>query len=774
MTGDPHRKEAPHPAPRASDGPAGTPADLPDRGMDGRAEDSGRVYQSSGDQYITEHHHHDPRATGSAGGGGWPDSVRRPAIGRTPVVLRDRADVLARLREAVESARGGAVYVLHGMGGCGKTAVAYDLFQIATREFGRIGLWVNASDRASLRAGMLAVAADRGAGDGELQAARHGYRPAADLVWDRLDRSPDPWLLVLDNADDPAILRDGSWLRDSPGGIVVVTTRRAAARWWPGALLQHIGVLPRDDAARVLCDLAPHSGTLEQAALIAERLGRLPLALTLAGGFLAQQVIDPWTLDTYGRHLEQGERVDLIDQGADGLTGDDPRHLVGRTWQLTLDSFEANGLPEAVGLLRLLARLAAEPLPVSVLNRPDIGAVLPPARAEAALTALLDHSLGQLVDLGVRCVHCHGVLLDSVAAATPAEEVPVLDATAVRLLDASVPAQPDAGPYDPRLRLLAPHALALLRRSGTRGSSTGEPRGAEPGNAERESAEPESAATTADVLAVATRLAVALHRTGDYLSAWETASAAATLAERALGPEHRGVLAARSRTGRSLFRLGRYDEAEALLRQTRAAQQRLFGASDPDTLDSCHALQLVLGNHGKREEAVILLRSTIAARSLVLGPGHPATLRSRASMLTLLTAPELAAEDGGTLLELSEECVRHLGPDHTVTLNARHNHARALFVLGRFPGADAEIRRAIEQYEQRFGPDHPAVLSARQLRAQTVAALGDRETAVAIMADVTARRKQSLGADHHFTTVSRDLLGAMRSGTWQPPPPYAG
>lgn len=755
MTGDPNREES-HDA-----------AAHPERGMDGRAEDSGRVYQSSGDQYITEHHHHDPLATGSgAVGGGWPDSVRRPAIGRAPVVLRDRSDVLARLREGVESAHG-AVYVLHGMGGCGKTAVANDLFRIATREFGRVGLWVNAADRASLRAGMLAVAADRGAGDGELQAARHGYRPAADLVWDRLDRSPEPWLLVLDNADDPAILRDGSWLRDSPGGMVVVTTRRAAARWWPGALLQHIGVLPRDDAARVLCDLAPHSGTLEQAAKIAERLGRLPLALTLAGGFLAQQVIDPWTLDTYGRHLGQGERVDLIDQGADGLTGDDPRHLVGRTWQLTLDSFEANGLPEAAALLRLLARLAAEPLPVSVLNRPEIGAILPPARAEAALTALLDHSLAQLVDLGVRCVHCHGVLLDSVAAATPSEEVPGLDATAVRLLDASVPAQPDAGPYDPRLRLLAPHALALLRRSAPDVSTAQDPGGQEPG-----SGQPGSAATTADVLAVATRLAVALHRTGDYLSAWETASAAATLAERTLGPEHQGVLAARSRTGRSLFRLGRYDEAEALLRRTRAAQQRLLGASDPDALDSCHALQLVLGNHGKREEAVRLLRSTIADRRRVLGPAHPATLRSRASMLTLLTAPELAAEDGDTLLGLSEECVRHLGPDHTVTLNARHNHARALFVLGRFPGADEEIRHVTEQYERRFGPDHPTVLAARQLRAQTLAALGDPETGIAIIADVTARREQSLGADHHFTTVSRDLLTAMRSGTWRPPRPH--
>ncbi|MEK8142351.1 hypothetical protein NKH18_07185 [Streptomyces sp. M10(2022)] len=152
---------------------------------------------------------------------------------------------------------GSTVFVLHGLGGCGKTAVACALFAHATRERGRLGLWVNASDQASLRAGMLAVAADRGAGDGELMAARNGLRAAADLVWDHLDRSDTPWLLVLDNADDPAVLRDGGWLRTSPRGTVLVTTRQAAGHWWPAAELLYVDVLPREEAAQVLRDLAP-------------------------------------------------------------------------------------------------------------------------------------------------------------------------------------------------------------------------------------------------------------------------------------------------------------------------------------------------------------------------------------------------------------------------------------------------------------------------------------------------------------------------------------
>ncbi|MFJ2826397.1 tetratricopeptide repeat protein [Streptomyces sp. NPDC087263] len=705
-------------------------------GMDGHAEDRGRVFQTSGDQHINEHHHYGGDGPEPSG----PDSVRRPAVGRPPVVLRDRSEVMERLRVSVEAGRGGEVYVLYGMGGSGKTAVACTLFQEVAREQGRVALWVNGADRASLRGGMLAVAADRGAGDGELLAARNGLRPAADLVWRYLDRSAEPWLLVLDNADEPEILRDGSWLRTSPRGIVVVTTRRAAARWWPGAELQHIGVLPREDAALVLRDLAPHSGTTEQAARIADRLGRLPLALTLAGGFLSHQVLDPWTMDAYGHHLDGDQRVQLIDRGADALSEADPRHLVGLTWQLTLDTFEARGLPEAPALLRLLARFAAEPLPLALLNHEDIDSVLPRARTETALRALLDQSLSELVDVvGMRCVQSHGVLLDSVSAATPAELIPTLDAAAVRLLDAAVPGVPDAGPHEPRLRLLVPHALALLRRVG----------------------EPSAAA---DALDVATRLSVALHRTGDYLSAWETSRTAADLAQRLLGADDRKVLAARSRAGRALFRLGRFAEAEPLLRGVRTTQEGLFGAGDPDTLDTSYGLQLVLANLGRREESVALLSATVAGRRSALGPAHPLTLRARASLLEMLPAAEVVTEEDGALLSLPSECDRLLGSEHTVTLGAGHNHAWALYLLGRFDEADSEIRLVTETYVRRFGPEYPIVLAARQLFSRTRAALGHVDEAIEVMTDVVARRERGLGPEHPFTAAGRRLLDTYRSG----------
>lgn len=280
------------------------------------------------------------------------------------------------------------------------------------------------------------------------------------------------------------------------------------------------------------------------------------------------------------------------------------------------------------------------------------------------------------------------------------------------------------------------------------------------------------AAAVARAVEIATRLATAMHRTGDYPSAWETAGRAADLAARTLGGEHRAVLAARSRTGRALFRLGRYAEAEDSLRHTLALQQLHSGPADPDSLDTAHGLQLVLRNVGRDVESLALLYATAAGRQAALGPWHPLTLRSRSSLLASLGAAELAAEDERTqLLSLPRQCAEHLGAGHTVSVGARHNHAWASYQLGRFETADAEIREVTETYLQRFGPDYPIALAARQLQARTRAALGRTEEAVVLMTDVVTRRAESLGEDHPFTVASRDLLDAFRSGRWVPPRP---
>ncbi|MCX5178896.1 tetratricopeptide repeat protein [Streptomyces virginiae] len=699
---------------------------------DARAEGQGRIYQASGDQHITEHHHHTPD---------WPgvDSVRRPTVGHTPVVLRDRVAEMDRLRAAVEPGVGNRVYVLHGLGGCGKTAVAYTLFHHATNQAGRLGLWVNASDSTSLRAGMLAVAADRGATDGELVGARSGLRPAADLVWHYLGRSDQPWLLVLDNADNPAILRDGGWLRTSSTGTVVVTTRQAATHWWPGAELLQFGVLPREDAALVLRDLAPHAGSMEDAVEVADRLGRLPLALTLAGGFLAHQVIDPWTLADYSRRLDGTaglDPIELIEQGATAIGGDF-RHLPSRTWQLSLDALAAQGLPEASHLLRLLACWSSDPLPLSVLIGADLGPTLPPSRLETALRGLLDHSLTELAPGDLRCLRTHGVLLDSVARATPADQHEQLAAAAARLCLALLPELPDRGAQDPRVNLLAPHVIALLRRTASWATSQ---------------------STVEAAAACALRLVIAVHRTGDYASALSLGSDAVELLRPRLGEDNISLIRLRRRVGRGLYRLGRFEESEALLRQVLKDCERTLGPDALDTLETCRRLATALANLGQSPDSISLHRRAAEGYVRALGPVHPSTLVVRTNLLE--TATQSIDVEAGPKLVM--ECRREVGEDHSITLAAELNCAFAFNRAGRPEEALPYSRSAFSKFIRRFGADYPITLNSRQGMAAILHALGQNTEAIEHLKEVTEGRIRALGPNHPWTIHAKELLEEYR------------
>lgn len=716
---------------------------------EGHAEDNGRVFQSGGDQHITEHHHHGDGWT--AGAGTAPDSVRRPAVGRPPVVLRDRVELLGRLQAALQDGGVNQVYVLYGLGGCGKTAVASEVFRFATTEGDRIGLWVNASDLISLRAGMLAVAADRGASEGELTAARSGLRAAADLVWERLDRSGQPWLLVIDNADDPAILRDGGWLRTSPRGTTVVTTRHVAAHWWPGAELHHVGVLPREDAARVLCDLAPESGPVEEAAAVADRLGRLPLALTLAGGYLAHQVIAPWSMAEYGRALDRGTAVDaieLLDQGAEYGSGHDSRHLASSTWELSLDALRTHGLSEATNLIRLLACWSHDPLPLNLLAGEAIDAVLPRARVEMALRGLLDHSLTRLVPGPPRCVRTHGVLLDSIARSTPADQRDPLVRAAAELIGTVLPDVTQAwAREDPPLAQFAPHTRALLRRAGqwTEAGPT----------------------TVARVMGCALRLVVALHRAGDYTSALSVAQDAIECGTRLLGANHPAVIVVRQRVGRALYRLGRYEEAEAAHRLVLADCAAAFGADDVETLESCMGLSAVLfWALDQKEEAVTLVQRAVEGRTATLGGAHPSTLLARANLLEYTVAQELDPTAGPELLA---DCRSAVGPGHPITLAVELNYAFALIVSGHQRQALPLLRDAVPAFERAYGPDHPKTLAAHSLLSRALGELGLHEEAVAQAELVADARARVLGPEHPWTAWSlKRLAERRREGRTEP------
>ena len=444
---------------------------------------------------------------------------------------------------------------ISGLGGIGKTQTVVE-YAYRSRNSYPFVLWVQANTPETLLLNFVALARllhlpERDAR--EQQLVVHAVKQ-----WFETHTG---WLLIFDNADDLAMVRD--YLPEGTKGHTLLTTRAQAM----GGLARKIELVtmePKEGAEFLLrrAGIIAEDATLERASTtdraaaidIVRTMDGLPLALDQAGAYIEE------TNESLTNYLAiyQQQRAELLNRRG-GLVPNHP-DSVATTWSLAFEHVEGAN-PAAIELMCFCAFLAPDAIPEELISEgaPYLGSVLQPVAADrsklnTALAELLKYSLIR------RDATTHTLTIHRLVQAVIKDEMG--EETQRQWAERAVRATRQVFPFDepppwPRSQRYLPHTLVCE----------------------------------------------------ELIKEWNL-----TLDEAAKLLNYAGFY---------LRNRGQYREAEPLMQFALTIGERMYGRDHPNTAYLLDNLAILYDNQGKYNEAEPLYQRALSIEEKALGPEHP-------------------------------------------------------------------------------------------------------------------------------------------------------
>ncbi|KAJ7827164.1 hypothetical protein B0H14DRAFT_2517149 [Mycena olivaceomarginata] len=693
------------------------------------------------------------------------------ALDRCPPPSRNfqgRQDILAKMDEYFSrDIRETHVYVLHGLGGSGKTQIALKFLTMTnkpstprfTRQF-----FIDASSLQTLDTAFKNIAIVHKIGN-SLQDA---------LLW--LTTQIEEWMLLFDNADDPKIDLFPFFPRCTHGNIII-TSRNPRMTIHGPTSHSKVGDMDEADAIDLLLLRAAKEKTVEtaeKAAEIVKELRGLPLAIIQAGAYILKFNY----LNQYLSLYKQDHTRLLSGHPGLGQSHNGHELTVYATWEISFKQLSK----VAAQFLQMCSLLHHDHIPDSIFQEAAMwknnneADALQQARAflqnflspsdiwnpqsfmdiiaEIDAYSLIDKHDGDTLSLHP-LVHtwCRNTLADE----------PRLRECMMDILGMSVRFTDDRHQF--RIGLM-PHVDALIQNPATvkpvfRNEyfricfDSG--RFKEAGlimDIQLEQNRKGLGADHPETLQAMAGLAATYRQLGRYQEAEPLEGTVLEKRKTLLGADHPDTLGAMANLAATYHQLGRYQEAEPLEGTVLEKRKTLLGADHPDTLGAMANLAATYHQLGRYQEAEPLEGTVLEKRKTLLGADHPDTLGAMANLAATycqLGRYQEAEPLQGTVLEKRKTL---LGADHPDTLGAMANLAATYHQLGRYQEAEPLEGTVLEKRKTLLGADHPDTLGAMANLAATYCQLGRYQEAEPLQGTVLEKRK-TLGADHP------DTLGAM-------------
>lgn len=638
-----------------------------------------------------------------------PPVRRLPAGSRVPLERNSRfvgreeqlKQLAAALKGEAEGGGGaeGERIAVVGLGGIGKSQLACEFAHRYGHYFAGGVFWLSCADPNALVAEIAACGGHQALG---LRPNFHDLplEEQAHLVGEAWAQ-PVVRLLIFDNCEDPALL--ARWAPRSGGCRVLVTSRRAD---WKRVLA--LDVLRRSESVALLLS---HHPDVERELLtsIAHELGDLPLALHLAGSYLARyrHSIDA---ASYLRVLREASPLShqSLQRGARSPTEHDLH--VARTFAFSYDQLVRDD-PTAE-LARMLLHGAAclapgEPIPES-LARLALRAHHEGTAAFAQAGFQLGSAIAQLLDLGLMRIEAnHTLWLHRLVAAFTRECLGDRLATTQASVERAMCAE--AKRLNTLREPLALRGWQVHLRFVT------------------DAALPRGDAIAADLCHA---FAEHLYQVGDFHGASVYHQYALGIHETLLGPEHPSCARALTQLGKALFACNEFGRARSSFERALALQRTGVG-THPDTATTLNHLGYLLQLEGELDAAGACHQQALDIWRLVGGAEHPAIVDSLSNLAYVAYKKEQLGEAYLLLQQAIEVQRRATGEEHLESARLLTNMGELLVAQRKPADAGNVFERALAIQERELGPEHPET-------ARTLCGLGDVQR---LNGDLTCARR---------------------------------
>jgi len=624
-----------------------------------------------------------------------------------------------------------------GMGGVGKTQLAVEFAYRYGRFFHGVH-WVNCQQEAAIGAEVAAC--------GERMCLPYWPEKLPEQVARTLDAwcRGGPRLVVLDNLEEVDPARE--WLGRLSGGAVrvVVTARR---RNWPRDLgldpLRLAVFSPPESRAFLREYLGEERATDAELDRLAERLGRLPLALELAGRYL--EGLPRLTVEEY---LDKIEDVwaDPSMQDWNKKLGSPTGHDLdlAKTFALSWERVEDETARRVFLMLGWCAPNEAVPWEVleEGLRRQGSGGFW--------------RRLGQLVGKRPREERCDATV--GVLAGLGLVEVE----------------DPRAGPVvHPLLaeyaRTLPGTGAALGAVAGTvvklaaEANATGLPAMFAPLQAHVEAVAPRAEGAGLDNAGtVWNELGYHLYQgVANYARARECFERALGIDERVFGPDHPRVATDVNNLGGVLQGVGDLEGARAAYERALGILEKVLGPEHPNVATLVNNLGVLLQDMGDLAGARAAYERALGIDELVFGREHPKVAGHINNLGRLLQDQGDLAGARGCFERALAIDERVYGPEHPNVATDFNNLGNVLLALGDLEGAQESFERALGIDERVFGPDHPKVAICVSNLGHVLHNLGDLEGARVAYERALAIDERVCGPDHPGVAICVNNLGGV-------------